>query len=163
MFLILKWLLIALIALPLLLLAAGRLGWLSGAAPNDLGVRNGRLKPPSNTPNSVTSQADLYPEHPMLRRARIAPLALRGDGAATLAAIQAIVEKTEGAVIVKSEPDYLYARCTTPLLQFVDDLEFWFDAQAQFVQVRSASRIGYGDRGANRARVESIRQQLASR
>ena len=161
--LVLKWLAIVIVALVLLLVLAGRLGWLAGTPPSDLGVREGRLKAPSNTPNSVTSQAALYPDHPMRSTAEIAPLALRGDGAATLGKLKAVIEGIDGAVIVKAEADYLYARFTTPLMKFVDDAEFWFDPAAQVIQVRSASRIGRGDLGANRKRIEAIRQQLATR
>ena len=160
---VLKWLVIVFVALALLLVLAGQLGWLKGTPPADLGVHAGRLKAPSNTPNSVTSQAALYADHPMRAYAEIAPLALRGDGPATIAKLKAIVEGIDGAVVVKAEPDYLYARFTTQLLKFVDDGEFWFDPAAQVIQVRSASRIGRKDLGVNRARIEAIRQQLATR
>ena len=160
---VLKWLVIVFVALALLLALAGQLGWLKGTPPADLGVHAGRLKAPSNTPNSVTSQAALYADHPMRAYAEIAPLALRGDGPATIAKLKAIVEGIDGAVVVKVEPDYLYARFTTQLLKFVDDGEFWFDPAAQVIQVRSASRIGRKDLGVNRARIEAIRQQLATR
>jgi len=110
----------------------------------------------------VTSQAALYPQHARLGYAQIAPLALKGDAAATLAKIKAIVQSMEGAQVVKSEPDYLYAQFTTRLLKFVDDTEFWFDPVAGVVQVRSASRVGYGDRGVNRARIEEIRALLGA-
>ncbi len=63
------------------LLLAGQLGVLKGHAPGDLGVQNGRLKPPSWTPNSVSSQADLYPDHPQKDYARIAPIQFTGDDA----------------------------------------------------------------------------------
>jgi uncharacterized protein (DUF1499 family) len=160
---ILKWLLILIGVLVIALLGAGRFGLLKGTAPTDLGVQDGRLKPPSAAPNSVTSQAGLHPGHPMRAYAEIAPLALQGDGAATLARLKAIVEGTDGAVVVKSTPDYLYAQFTTRWMQFTDDVEFWFDPGAGVVQVRSASRIGRGDLGANRQRIEAIRQKLAAR
>jgi hypothetical protein len=38
-------------------LGAGRLGLLQGSPPSDLGVREGRLKPPATSPNSISSQA----------------------------------------------------------------------------------------------------------
>jgi uncharacterized protein (DUF1499 family) len=41
-------------------------------------------------------------------------------------------------------------------------VEFWLDPAAGVVQVRSASRLGYGDWGANRKRVEALRQRLAA-
>lgn len=159
---LLKWLLIGVVALLVLGLLAGQLGLLKGTPPSNLGVREGRLKPPAKTPNSVTSQAALYPQHPMRAYAEIAPLELKGDGRATLAKIKAIVESMGGAQVIKSEPDYLYVQFTTRLMKFVDDSEFWFDPAAGVIQVRSASRVGHGDRGVNRARIEAIRARLAS-
>ena len=47
-------------------------------------------------------------------------------------------------------------------MKYVDDVEFWFDPIAQVIQVRSASRVGQGDRGLNRQRVESVRAALAA-
>jgi uncharacterized protein (DUF1499 family) len=47
-------------------------------------------------------------------------------------------------------------------MRFVDDAEFWFDPVAGVIQVRSASRVGRGDLGVNRARIESIRARLAA-
>lgn len=166
----LKWILIVLVALlvlAVLVVLAGQMGMLAGKAPDNLGLRDGKLKPPSNSPNSVSSQTDLWPDHPQAEYARIAPLALKGgglagDGPATLARIQAIVEATPGAAVVKTEPGYLYATFNTRLLKYTDDVEFWLDATKGVVQVRSASRLGRKDLGVNRARVEAIRAQLAS-
>lgn len=156
---IVKWLLILTLAVIALAVLAGRLGWLSGTAP-DLGVRDGRLNAPSSRPNSVTSQAALYPGHPRRETATIAPLPSIGDGPASLAAIRKIVEGMPGAKVITSGPDYLYAQFTTPLMRFVDDTEFWFDPAGGVVQVRSASRVGHSDKGLNRARVEAIRARL---
>ena len=161
----LKWLFILVVVLLVLAVAAvvaGQLGFLQGRAPDNLGVREGKLKPPSKTPNSVSSQADLWPGHEQSDYARIAALPLAGDGAATLARIQAIVAAMPGAQVVKSQPDYLYATFTTPLMKYTDDVEFWFDPAARAVQVRSASRLGRKDLGANRARIEAIRARLAA-
>ena len=159
---IVKWILIVIVVLVLGGIAASQLGFLKGTPPSDIGVRDGRLKAPSNTDNSVSSQAALYPEHPQRAYATIAPLSLSGDGPATMAKIKAIVQATAGAAVVKSEPDYLYAQYTTPLMKYVDDVEFWFDPSSQVVQVRSASRIGKSDLGANRKRVEALRTALAA-
>ena len=127
----------------------------------DLGVQAGRLKAPSLTENSVSSQAGLYPDHPQRRYAETLPLALRGDGRATIAKLKGLVQATPGARLVKSEPDYLYAQYTTPVMKFVDDVEFWYDPEARTIQVRSASRLGKRDLGVNRARVEAVRKALA--
>ncbi len=159
--LILKWLVIVLIVLVVAAVAAGQAGLLQGKAPADLGPHGGKLKPPSLTENSVTSQATLYPDHPQRTYAEITPLALRGDGPATLAKLKGVVEAMPGAKVIKSEPDYLYAQYTTRLMKYVDDVEFWYDPAAQVIQVRSASRVGRSDLGANRQRVEAVRRALA--
>jgi len=159
---ILKWLFLGGLALAVLAVLAGQLGFLRGTAPADLGVNGGKLKRPSGTPNSVSSQADLWPDHPQAAYARIAPLALVGDGPATLARIKTIVAATPGAQLVSEKPDYLYATFSTRLMKYTDDVEFWLDPVAMVVQVRSASRLGRRDFDANRSRVEAIRSQLGT-
>ena len=159
---IVKWIVIVVVALAVIAVAAGQLGYLRGTPPSDLGVRDGRLKPPSDTENSVTSQASLYPDHPQRRYADIAPIELQGDGPATIARIKSVVESMPGAQVIESRPDYLYAQFTTKLMHFVDDTEFWYDPAAAAIQVRSASRIGRRDMGVNRARVEAVRAAVAS-
>ncbi|MEO5772194.1 MAG: DUF1499 domain-containing protein [Burkholderiaceae bacterium] len=146
----------------LALFAATRLGAFTGKAPSDLGVRDGKLKAPSATPNSVSTQAALWPDHPQHAYAEIAPLKLQGDAVATLARVAQWIDATAGARIVERKPDYLYAQFTTPLMRFVDDAEFWFDPAANVIQLRSASRLGQGDLGANRARIERLRAALGA-
>ena len=159
---IVKWFFIVVAVVVVGSIGAGQLGLFQSSAPTDIGVRDGRLKPPSSTDNSVTSQAALFPDHPQRSYSTIASLALRGDGSATLGKIKTIVEAMPGARVVSSQPDYLYAQYTTQLMKYVDDVEFWFDPAAQVVQVRSASRVGKGDLGVNRKRVEAVRAALAS-
>ena len=159
---IVRWLLIAAVVLVIATVVAGQAGALQGRAPQDLGVRDGRLKPPPETPNSVSSQAALYPAHPLRAEAEIAALPLvGGDAPATMARIRTIAEAMPGASVVKAEGDYLYVRFTTRLMKYVDDAEFWADPAARVVQVRSASRVGRKDFGVNRARIEAIRTKLA--
>jgi uncharacterized protein (DUF1499 family) len=98
----------------------------------------------------------------MREYATIAPLAPRGDASATMAALRRVIEAMDGARIVEARDDYLRATFQTRWMGFVDDAEFWFDPAARVVQVRSASRVGRGDMGVNRARVESIRRRLAA-
>lgn len=158
----LAFLAVVFLILPLLLLAAGQFGFLRGSPPDDPGLIDGRLKPPSRTRNSVSSQADLWVQHPMQDYARIAPLPVRGSGPATIADIRRIVEAMPGASVVQARDDYLYVQFSTRWMKFVDDAEFWFDPPAGVVQLRSASRLGRKDFGVNRERIESIRRALAS-
>ena len=158
---LMTWLLYALLLLVVAVLAAGQAGLFAGKAPTDLGVVNGRLKPPSRSENSVSSQAGLYPDHPMKAYAEIAPIKFTGEGRAAIDRIRGIVESTPGARVIRAEPTYLYAQFQTRWLKFVDDAEFFVDESAKVVHVRSASRIGRGDLGVNRARIEAIRKRFA--
>ncbi|HET9820541.1 MAG TPA: DUF1499 domain-containing protein [Burkholderiaceae bacterium] len=148
------------IVIAVAVLVAARLDAFAGRMPGDLGVRDGRLKAPSRRPNSVSSQADLWPDAPQRDFARIAPLPMHGDARATIARIARIVEDLPGARIVEQRDDYLYAQFRSSLLRFVDDVEFWVDPAAGVVHVRSASRIGHGDLGVNRARIENLRERM---
>ena len=152
------------VALVVLLFASARLGLFGGSTPAGLGVTEGRLKAPSRTPNSVSSQAGLWPDMPGREQASILPLslALAGDGPATIARLAGLVEATAGARIVERRADYLYAQFSSKWLRFVDDVEFWFDPAAGVVQVRSASRVGRKDFGVNRARIEALRERLTA-
>ncbi|MEO7335466.1 MAG: DUF1499 domain-containing protein [Caldimonas sp.] len=160
--LIVKSILVVLALVLLAAIAVGQAGLLKGKVPAHIGVREGRLQPPSVTPNSVSSQAALYPQHPQREYATIDPLKLRGSGAATLATIKGVVETMPGARVIRSEPNYLYVQFTTRVMGFVDDGEFWFDPVAHVIQVRSASRLGNKDFGANRSRIEALRRLLAA-
>ena len=157
---IIKWGLIIIALVIITGLIVGQLGLLKGSPPTDLGVHDGRLKPPSSTPNSVSSQASLYPDHPQRAYAEIAPLPLNGVASASLDRIASFIESMEGGKIVKREPGYIYAQFTTRLMKYVDDVEFWYDPSAKVIQVRSASRLGSSDLGVNRKRIEAIRQKF---
>jgi uncharacterized protein (DUF1499 family) len=149
------------IGLPILLVAAVvavQSGALQGTAPTDLGVREGRLKPPSPAPNSVSSQAALYPDHPQRIYASIAPLPFKNGGAqASILALQAVLKELPGVSLVQVQDGYLQAQAQTRVMRYVDDVEFWANTEAGVVELRSASRLGHSDLGANRARMERVR------
>ena len=159
---VIKWVTIVVVALALSAIVVGQMGFLQGKAPTDLGVKQGKLKGLPPTPNSVSSQASLYPDHPQSQHSSIAPLALRGGGLATIARLKTIVQSTPNATLISSAPDYLYVQYTTALMKYVDDVEFWFDPASNAVEVRSAPRIGQRDFDANRKRIEAVRAALAN-
>ncbi len=64
--------------------------------------------------------------------------------------------------MVTKTDSYLHVEFTSRWMRFTDDLEFQLVADQGVIHVRSASRIGYSDLGANRDRVEKIRQHLAA-
>lgn len=141
-----------------LALVAAQVGLLSGQRPGDLGVKDGRLKPPSLTRNSVSSQAALLPNHPQRAYASVDPLPFKAAGAAaSLKTLEAVLLAMPGVTIVEQRPDYMYAQAQTRWLKFVDDVEFWANPVSGVIELRSASRLGREDFGVNRQRIEAIR------
>lgn len=66
-----------------------------------------------------------------------------------------------GARLITEEKNYLAFTTTSAFFRFVDDIEFI--VMSKKTQVRSASRVGRNDFGANRKRVETLRVVLAAR
>ena len=146
------------IVLVVVLLLAAQFGLLSGKQPNNIGVTSERLKPPSKTRNSVSSQAHLYTDHVQMQYASIEPLPFKNNNAAnSMQVLISVLKNTPGVTIVDAKPDYIYAHAKTKVLKFVDDVEFWVNPAKGVIDVRSASRVGREDFGANRVRVEAIR------
>jgi uncharacterized protein (DUF1499 family) len=121
---------------------------LKGTRPKYLGVKDG--------PNCVSSQADRADtEH------YIEPLKYNSLNKPTQ-----VIEQLEALIdglgsnpeVIEHNESYLYVEFTTPLLGFCDDVEF-FATDDGLIHVRSASRLGYSDLGANRKRIEEIRQK----
>ncbi len=117
--------------------------------PTNLGVTNGRFTPCKRSPNCVSSQAD-----PVDETHYVAPLAYPGS----IAQLRKALETLPLATVVREEARYLYAEFRTPVLRFVDDVEFFKDGEV--LHVRSASRLGRRDFSANRNRVEQLRAFL---
>ena len=157
---ILRLVMLLVVAVPTLVMVAGQLGAFRGTRPEGLGVRGGQLMPPRDTPNSVSSQAPPDASRVLGYDPRIAPLRYTGESAAAMQKLAALLAATQGCVVVTNLPGYIYAQATTRLLKFTDDLEFYLDAPAGVIQVRSASRLGKGDLGTNRARIESLRARF---
>lgn len=132
------------------------MGLFSGSRPTNLGVRDGRLAPSKRSPNCVSSQADSAGDAAHFVEA----LRIAESAEAAWARLRKTLAEWPRATIVSEGPGYLHAEFRTPLMRFVDDVEFM---QADgVVHVRSASRLGRSDFGVNRARVEAIRARLAS-
>ena len=58
--------------------------------------------------------------------------------------------------IIKQTNEYIQMTQQTPKWGFVDDIEFLYDGQKKNLHMRSASRVGYSDVGANRKRLEAL-------
>ena len=145
----LVWLLVA--AVLIVLLFAG-LSLYSRKAP-ELRSSATPLEDCPDRPNCVSSRAPTDDPH------WVAPLAFDDPPRQAWArAVQAL--RDMGGTIVQEDPGYLWAEFRTPLFRFIDDLELRLDERVGIIHVRSASRVGYSDRGVNRQRVEELREAL---
>ena len=125
----------------------------SGKRRPDLGVVDGRLTACPATPNCVCSDA-ADSNH------RIDPLVLTVSADEAWSVVRDAVSALPGAHIVSDGADYLHAECESAVFRFVDDLELHLRPLEGVIAVRSASRLGYFDLGANRRRVERLRARL---
>jgi len=108
-----------------------------------LGLVNGHLAEPSSAPNTVSSEIDVQPEK------KVAPL----NG--SLDQIKSAIVATGGTITSETD-SYLSATYMSKIFKFVDDVEIRHEKE-DIWHIRSASRVGYSDRGINRKRVEAIR------
>ena len=122
----------------------------AGSPPAGLGTIDGRLAACPAKPNCVSSQAT-DTDH------LVAPLVFTGSARDAMARLARAVSAQPGARVVEAREDYLHAAFQTPLMGFVDDVEFLLDSTRQVIDVRSASRLGHSDFGVNRKRVEALR------
>lgn len=121
-----------------------------------LGVINGQLTPCPQTPNCVSSQATDTAHF-------IAPIEFLGTAKEAQDRLVQLLKDWTRTKIILVEEDYIRVEFTSRIFRFVDDVEFYFgsaEAGQKVIQVRSASRIGRSDLGANRNRVEQIRTKF---
>ena len=111
-----------------------------------------RLQPCPSSPNCVCS--DATDSH------GIEPLAIAGDPQLMWRRLQDYLAQQRGFTIKQVDDHYLRVEAKTRLLRFVDDVEFELRTGDRVIAVRSASRVGYSDLGANRRRIEKIRKAL---
>jgi uncharacterized protein (DUF1499 family) len=93
----------------------------------------------------------------------IAPYRYQKSLAETKELLKAIIASLPRTRLVEEDGEYLHYEFTSLLIRFVDDVEFVFDEGSKTIHFRSASRVGYGDLGVNRRRMENIRSSLAGR
>ena len=122
----------------------------AGDRPANLGGTETGLAPCPSSPNCVSSDAETESQ-------RVVALQFSGDAEAAWHRARVAVATLPRTRIVRETAGSLHAECTSALLRFRDDLELQLRPERGEIAVRSASRIGYGDMGVNRARVEALR------
>jgi uncharacterized protein (DUF1499 family) len=113
------------------------------------------LSPCPSSPNCVSTLAP-----PEDSRHAIAPYPYRKSQVDVKEVLKATVAGLPRTKLVEEEEAYLHYEFTSRLLRFVDDVEFLLDDATKTIHFRSASRVGYGDFGVNRDRMETIRLLL---
>ena len=74
--------------------------------------------------------------------------------------VKSIIENSPRTKIVESDGDYLHAEVTSRIMKYVDDLEISFSPEKNNLIIRSESRVGDGDFGVNRKRVDLLISNL---
>lgn len=152
----LKYILIAAVVLLILILGYFfYLGIRSHTPPTDLGMRDDAFKPCPDSPNCVNTQASESDKEHFIR-----PILYSGTKEVAMERMLEIIQSTPRTEILKSEDNYLHVTFTSALFRFTDDVEFYFPSDKQEIHFRSASRVGYSDLGANRKRMEDIREKF---
>ena len=109
-----------------------------------------KLKPCPDTPNCVCSE---YENGKWF----IQPFNFDEPKETAWARLKTVITSS-GGKIEQATDNYIWAIFKTKFWRFTDDVEFRLDADGKTIHVRSASRVGKGDLGANRKRVEELRQ-----
>ena len=74
--------------------------------------------------------------------------------------VKSIIQNNARTKIVELDGDYLHAEVTSRIMKYVDDLEISFLPEENNLIIRSESRVGDGDFGVNRKRVDLIINKL---
>jgi uncharacterized protein (DUF1499 family) len=128
----------------------------SGKGPDEIGNDPSGLKRCPKSPNCVSSEAK-DEQH------AIGPFHLKGDPKVSWPIIQDEIASMPKWRIVKATDNYIHVECKSRIFRFIDDLELSFNSSTGIISIRSASRTGYSDFGANRRRVELLRSVLKTK
>tara|TARA_R110000850_G_scaffold22504_35_gene66707 strand:- start:297 stop:785 length:489 start_codon:yes stop_codon:yes gene_type:complete len=118
-------------------------------------VGRGRLADDGPKPNFVSSTSSA-PDR------SVPPLRFDDNPDEAWHRLQEVLSQLPKTEVISSDSHYLYAQCRTPLFGFVDDLELLLNRDEKFIHVRSGSRVGRSDFGANHKRIDNLRAAFES-
>ena len=122
-----------------------------------LGVqKDGKLSKCPDMPNCVCSCYSEDAAH------AIDPLIFQGSAEEAKARIKKVIGESKGFKIVEEKAEYMRVEVTSSLFKFVDDVEFLIKSSEKKIHLRSASRLGKWDVGANKKRMKLFAQAFAS-
>jgi len=131
-------------------------GGCSGKRPDEIGIDPSGLRGCPKSPNCVSSEAKD-------EKHAIESFRLKGDPNVSWPLIQDEIASMPRWTIVTATDNYIHVECKSRIFRFIDDLELYFNSSNGIISIRSASRIGYSDFGANRRRVELLRSELRTK
>ncbi|MGB5226608.1 MAG: DUF1499 domain-containing protein [Arenicellales bacterium] len=110
------------------------------------------LSPCGNLPNCVNSQSGrgLQSSKPVKANAE------------QWAMLKAWISMQKDWQIIIEDESYIQAVVSTPLMKFKDDIQLLYLVESNLIHVRSSSRLGLSDLGANANRVEKLRTLVTS-
>lgn len=119
------------------------------------GIFNGELVPCSHKPNCVGSMNEVGEKY-------LAPIVLNKnqDWYSFIQLVSTQKQAKRQAKLIISNNKYAHFEFTSPVMGYIDDVEFLLDNRKQEIHFRSSSRVGYSDMGANRKRMEWLRTLL---
>ena len=126
----------------------------SGEAP---GLVNGQLTKCPDKPNCVCSEIS------SAQSAFVSPIELESVNVADVWLLLTTTINEQGGQIQIETGDYLAATFTSTVFGFVDDLEARMDVEQGVIHLRSASRVGHSDFGANRQRIELLKRRFSEK
>ncbi|KAF8380427.1 hypothetical protein HHK36_027913 [Tetracentron sinense] len=144
----------------------------SGTKPNYLGVQK---KPPalalcpatnncistSEEVSDLTHYAPPWNYNPEEGRGRKKPVSRQEAMEELLQVIKSTKPDKFAPRIIEKKDDYVRVEYESPIMGFVDDVEFWFPSgKKSVVEYRSASRLGNFDFDVNKKRIKALRLEL---
>ena len=129
--------------------------FISNKMPKGLGVTEGFFKECPSSPNCVSSQTS-----PDDASHYAPPIAYTGERKDVQLLIESYFLNQGNARVVSSSLGYAHIEVKSKLIGYIDDLELYLPEEGGVLHFRSASRVGYSDRGVNRARIEEIQTLL---
>lgn len=130
----------------------GYLGQKSKSMEPQIGITESILKSCPDKPNCVSTQANDQGH-------RIDPIGYQDDLAIVADKIEKVLLEMQ-ANIQKREDQYFHATFSSNLFGFVDDFEVYIDDANKLIHIRSASRVGHSDLGANKKRYILFKENL---
>lgn len=129
-----------------------------GTMPDDLGWRGDSFKtcdasmaPVINCVSSTVATDNAT---------HVDPFTFTGSIQDARTALLAVINAMPRSEIITNDETYIHVVFRSLAFNFPDDTEFYIDGDNNVIHVRSASRLGKGDAGVNRNRVETIREQF---